>query len=173
MKRLVMGLLVLGAASGGAVAGAQGAGSGLTIANSVVLTRADGSVVPLAQRISVWCGQWARDVPTPAIHVLVGDRRSGSGVWHLSAVVADVKRRRVVRFPHEFIWNRPTRAKIGGGDGRNEFTTAEEESSGRVVFSSVRCGRRLHIRFRVNGVIGSEFFDGTPVTVRGSFSARG
>jgi hypothetical protein len=77
-----------------------------------------------------------------------------------------------VRFPHEFIWNRPSRAKLGGLDGPNELTTAEAESSGHGL-QPCPCDRRVDVRFRVDAVIGSEFFDGTSVTMRGSFSARG
>lgn len=169
----MIGLLALGAASSATASPTQAATSVLRITNSVVLTRADGSIAPVAQQFRVWCGRWARDVPTPSVHVLIGDARHGA-VWSLSAVVADIKRRPVVRFPFEPVWNKPSRALIGGGDGRNEFTTQEEESSGRVTFSRVRCERRrTEIGFRVDGVMGSEFIDGTPVTIRGSFRARG
>ena len=169
MKRLVIGLLVLGAAFAAGTTSA--AAPGFTVRNSVVLTRADGVSVPVAQEFRVRCGRWARDVPTPSVHVIAGD---GTSAWHLTAVVADVRRRPVVRFPHAFIFDKPTRAQISGGEGRNEFNSDQEESSGRITFSRVHCGaKRTDIRFRADAVIGSEFFDGTSVAMRGSFSARG
>ena len=171
MRRLVLGALLLGASACGAASRAHDAAAAIRITSSVSLTRSDGSPVAVKQHVRVWCGRWARDVRTPAIHVRIGDPR-GPAVWRLSAVVADVRRRPVVRFPHSFVWNKPSRALIGGHDDRNEFTTAEEESSGRVVFSRVRCGRRLDVRFRVDAVMGSEFSDGTPVAIRGAFGAR-
>jgi hypothetical protein len=57
-------------------------------------------------------------------------------------------------------------------DGQNEVSSAEEEASGRIRFDRARCGRRLAVRFRIRAVLGSELFDGEPVSVRGSFSAE-
>jgi hypothetical protein len=79
-----------------------------------------------------------------------------------------------VRFPHSFVFDKPTGALLFAADGRNEASSAEEESSGRMTFTRARCGRTtLDVRFRVDAVLGSEFFDGAPVRIRGSFSARG
>jgi hypothetical protein len=69
-------LLLIGAASCGTAPVAHAAPA-LGITNSIVLTRADGSVVPVTQQIRVWCGRWARDVPTPALRVFVGNPRGG------------------------------------------------------------------------------------------------
>jgi hypothetical protein len=175
VKRLAIGLLVLCAVSAGALAQAPRPADARTIQNTVTLTRADGSTIALIQRVRFWCGRWAGDVRTPAIHLRAGDPRGTGGYWSLDAVVADVRRRPVVRFPHSFIFDKPTKALIGGFDrdgGGKEFTTAEEEASGRVTFTTVRCGKRPRLRFRVDAVMGSEFFDGQPVTIRGSFSGR-
>jgi hypothetical protein len=168
VKRLAIGLLLLATALGGAAT--SSAAPDLRISNAVVLTRPDGSAVALRPQIRVWCGPWASDVRKPSIHVRAGGR---GGVWMLSAVVADVRRRPVVRFPHSFVFDKPTGAQLFAGDGSNETSSAEEESSGRITFTRVHCGRRLDIRFRVDGVVGSEFHDGAPIAVRGSFSARG
>ncbi len=168
MKRFVIALLAAVAASGAAAAPA--ASPDFQVNNQVVLTRADGTVLPVKANVRVWCGPWASDVRTPAIHVRAGTR---GGVWTLSAVLADVRRRPVVRFPHSFVFDKPTGAQLFAGDGRNEASTAEEESSGRITFTRARCGTRLDLRFRVDGVMGSEFSDGTSIAIRGSFSARG
>jgi len=134
-------VLVLGAAFAAGTTSA--AAPGFTVRNSVVLTRADGVSVPVAQEFRVRCGRWARDVPTPSVHVIAGD---GTSAWHLAAVVADVRRRPVVRFPHAFIFDKPTRAQISGGEGRNEFNSDQEESSGRhhVQQGPLRCKADRH-----------------------------
>jgi len=106
VRRLVIGLLVLAAASG--AAGALAASPDFRAANEIVLTRADGTVIPVKQSIRVWCGPWEQDVRKPSIHVRVGTR---SGFWTLTAVVADVKRKPVVRFPHSFVFDKPSRAQ--------------------------------------------------------------
>jgi len=168
VKRLAIALLVLASATGAAPASAVG--PDLRMANGIVLTRADGTPIAIEPTIRVWCGPWASDVRKPSIHVLAGSR---GAVWTMSAVVADVRRRPVVRFPHNFIWDKPTGAQVFAGDRGNEASSAEEESTGRITFTKVRCGKRLDLRFRIDAVIGSELFDGTSIAIRGTFSARG
>jgi hypothetical protein len=50
-------------------------------------------------------------------------------------------------------------------------SSAEEEAAGAMTFRKARCGRHLRIRFRIRATLGSEFFDGQPLTVRGTFAA--
>ena len=145
------------------------AAEAITVDNGVRFTRPDGSAVTYPSRVRVWCGPWEPDVAVPAIHVQVGAR--GTPYWRLSAVVADVNRRRVVRLPHSFVFDKPTGALLFAVDGTNELSSAEEEASGRIVFRKARCGRHLRIRFRVRATLGSEFFDGQPLHVRGTFAA--
>jgi hypothetical protein len=157
------------AVSVAALLAAPAAGADVTVRNDVAFTRPDGSAVAFPWKVRVWCGRWEREVPERALHVRVGGRRAG---WELRAVVADVRRDPVVHLPHFFVWNEPSEATLFATDGDNELSTNEEEASGRVTFTRVRCGRCLAVRFRVDGVLGSEFSDGDEWTVRGSFSAR-
>jgi hypothetical protein len=130
------------------------AAAGLTVESTVAFTRPDGSAVPLAQRVHVSCGRWERDVPVRSVRIRAGAR--GGPLWQLRAVVADVRRRPVVRFPHDFVWDRPSGAQLFAVDGENELSSAEEEASGTITFRKVRCGRRLDVRFDIDGVLGSE-----------------
>jgi hypothetical protein len=141
----------------------------ITVENRLVFTRPDGTEVAYPSRVRVWCGPWEQDVPVRAIHVQVGVR--GEPYWRMSAVVADVNRRRVVELPHSFVFDQPTGALLFAVDGTNELSSAEEEAAGRIVFRRARCGRRLSVRFRVAATLGSEFSDGQPVRVRGTFTA--
>ena len=141
----------------------------LRVTSTVAVTRADGSAVQFAQNLRVWCGRWERDVPRRTLHIRAGAR--GGPSWQLDAVVADVRRRPVVRFPHSFVWNEPTGAQLFAVDGDNELSSSEEEANGRISFGRVRCGRRLAVRFRVNAMLGSEFFGGEALTMHGSFRA--
>jgi hypothetical protein len=143
--------------------------AGITVDDRLVFTRPDGTEVAYPGAVRVWCGPWEPDVAVPAIHVQVGAR--GKPYWRLSAVVADVNRRRVVTLPHEFVFDKPTGALLFAVDGTNELSSAEEEASGRIVFRRARCGRHLRIRFRVRATLGSEFSDGQPLHVRGTFAA--
>ena len=164
MRRRILVLALLVPALCPAAAAAD-----LRVSNAVAVTRADGSAVPLAQRVRVWCGRWERDVPRRTLHVRVG--APTGPFWRLSAVVADVRRRPVVRFPHSFVFDEPTGAQLFAVDGGDELSSAEEESSGRITFGRVRCGPRLAVRLRVRAVLGSEFSDGGTLALRGTFRA--
>jgi hypothetical protein len=156
------------AASLAAAAFPEIAAAELTVSNTVALTRADGTVVPVAPRLRVWCGPWERDVPRRTLHVRAG---ALGALWRLDAVVADVRRQPVVRFPHSFVFDKPTGALLFAVDGEAENSSAEEEASGRISFGKVRCGRRLAVRFRVDAELGSEFFEGAGLGLHGSFRA--
>jgi hypothetical protein len=143
--------------------------AGLTVTNTITVTRADGSAVPFAQNLRVWCGPWERDVPRRSLHVRAGSR--ATPFWQLDAVVADVRRDPIVRFPRSFVFDEPTGAQLFAVDGENEASSATDEASGRISFGKVRCGRRLAVRLRVRAVLGSEFFGGEALTMRGSFRA--
>ena len=153
------------------VAGAVAApaAADLRVDDRLVFTRPDGSAVAFPQKVRVRCGAWEEGVPRRTLHVVVGGRRGG---WHLRAVVADIRRDPVVELPHSFVFDEPSEADLFATDTENELSTAEEEASGRITFQRVRCGRRLAVRFRIDGVLGSEFFEGDEWAVRGSFSAR-
>ena len=147
---------------------AEGA-AGLRVRDRLTWSHPGGTPVTFPRDVRVWCGRWERDVKVPSIHVRVGSRTAPR--WELNAVVADVKRRPVVRLPHSFVFDRPTGAQLFATDGRNELNSDTDPSSGRIRFQRVSCGRRLRIAFTFDGRIGSEFGDGEPLVVRGSFSA--
>jgi hypothetical protein len=155
-----------------ALAGAAypAAADAITVDNRLAFTRPDGSAVTYPSRVRVWCGPWEPDVPVRAIHVQVGVLGKPP-YWRLSAVPGDVTRRRVVRLPHFFVWDEPSEALLFAVDGENELSSAEEEASGSITFRRARCGRHLRIRFRVDATLGSEFFEGDELRVRGTFAA--
>ena len=101
----------------------------------------------------------------------IGVPVSSAAFWELSAVVADVRRRALVRLPKTFIWNRPRGAQLFAAAGGNESNSDTDESSGSIRFQRVRCGRRLRIAFRVERARRQRGLDGETLTVRGSFSA--
>jgi hypothetical protein len=99
--------------------------------------------------------------------------RVGAGLaprWDLHAVVADVKRRPVVKLPNTFVFDHPKGALLFATDRHNELNSDTEESTGSIRFQRVGCGRRLRIAFRIDARIGSEL-SGEPLHVSGSFSA--
>ena len=168
-RRLTAVLIACGLAAGVALpVEAASAAAGLRVRDRLVWTQPDGTRVAFGPEIRVWCGPWASDVRVPSIHVRVGGRAAH---WELHAVVADVRRRPVVRLPNSFVFDRPKGAQLFATDGRNEVNSDREGSDGRIRFQRARCGRRLRIAFRFSGHVASEFIDGEALTVRGSFSA--
>jgi hypothetical protein len=168
-----MVLIMSGLTAGASVPVETASGAaGLRVRDRLTWTQPDGTPVAFRPELRVWCGPWASDVAVPSIHVRVGSRsRAGLTHWELHAVVADVRRRPVVRLPNAFVFDHPKGALLFATDGRNEVNSDTQRSSGRIRFLRAGCGRRLQIAFRLDGRLGSEFSDGEPITVRGSFSA--
>ena len=166
-RRITAAIVVCGLASGAGVPAE--AAAGLRVRDRLTWTRPDGTTLAFRPEIRVWCGRWASDVAVPSIHVRVGARRAPR--WELDAVVADVRRRPVVRLPNAFVFDHPKGAQFFATDGRNELNSDTDDSTGRIRFQRVGCGRQLRIAFRFTGRVASEFSDGEPLDVRGSFSA--
>ena len=162
-------ILVAALVAGALLAGASQAEAGLRVRDRLVWTRPDGTRAAFRPEFRVWCGRWEPDVKVPSIHVWVGDRPQAH--WELHAVVADVRRRPVVRLPNAFVFDHPRGALLFGTDRGNEVNSDTQPSTGRIRFGRVRCGRKLRISFRVSGSLGSELSDGEPLDVRGSFFA--
>jgi hypothetical protein len=138
----------------------------------LTFTRPDGTRLAFGTRFRIRCGPWEPDVPVRAIHVLAGTPRSGS-FWLLSAVLADVTRPATVTLPNSFTFSRPRGALLFAVDrGENELSSAVEEAAGRIVFERAGCRPRPHVTVLVNATLGSEFFDGEPVRVRGRIAVR-
>lgn len=174
VRRPLALVLMTGGLTAGAsvpVQTASGA-AGLHVRDRLTWTRPDGTPLEFRPELRVWCGPWASDVRVPSIHVRVGTRsRGGLTHWELHAVVADVRRRPLVRLPNAFVFDQPEGAQLFATDGRNEVNSDTERSSGRIRFLRAGCGRRLQVAFRAEARLGSELFDGEPIRVRGSFSA--
>lgn len=140
--------------------------------NALVFERADGSRIQFAGEPRVWCGAWEPgNVPDRAVHVLAGDFRNGGPVWQLQAVVDDAQPGRPLTFPNSFVWDQPRGAAIFVLDEPNELSTQTGDSDGSITFSELDCGSGGEVRFTIDATIGSEFGDGPPVRVTGSFAA--
>ena len=141
--------------------------------NTLAFTRADGTRIVFPARTRVWCGRWSSEVRVRALHVLVGVRRPGAPFWSLDVVLRDFRPGRTIRFPHDFVWNRPTGAVLFVLDPSNELSSAEENSRGYVVLRRASCKPGARIEFTVRAVLGSELHDARSVSVRGRFAAAG
>lgn len=132
----------------------------------LVFKRPSGSAIHFNGQPRAWCGPWAEDVARPSFHVGLRSARRG---WELSAVRRDVQIGRSIEFPNDFVWNKPHGAQLFAFDAPIEASTAEEESSGSMVFSHLSCRLGSVVEFSVEAVLGSELFEGTPVQVSGTY----
>jgi hypothetical protein len=140
-------------------------------------TRADGTRIPFPKRVSVFCGPWESSpgetpVRTPSLHVraLSAKRRVA---WDLSAALRDIHPGTVVRLPHSPVYDRPTKAVLFVNDGprRNEASSATDDARGTIRFRAIGCNP-ARVEISVDATLGSEFFDGPAVRVRGHLRAR-
>jgi hypothetical protein len=137
--------------------------------NSVVVTRADGTTVAIASNVWAWCDAWeAGVVPEPTVHVLMG---SQAARWELRLVQRDVRIGQPLAFPNSFIWDQPRNADLFVHDPPNELSTQQGNSSGSVTVEHLDCRANGGVRLRIDAVVGSEYGDLPPVTVRGSFAS--
>jgi hypothetical protein len=149
-----------------------------SIARSTVSTlafrRTDGSRIRFRGTVRAWCGAWDDQTPTRTLHVAVL-KPDGSGYarpfWLVQAVLGDVSRGRVVRFPVGFDSSSVRGAIVFVYDLRtgNEVSSEDEAAKGRMSFSSVGCDLGAPVRFTVTGRLGSELFQGKSVIVSGTF----
>jgi hypothetical protein len=145
-----------------------------SVENSLVFTRANQSRIsfPSGALLFVWCGPWDDLVATPSLQVLFAAPNvfgSPGPSWHLQAVVSDVTVGNPVTFPNLFISEQPKKVDIFVLDPPNELSTNTSESSGSITFQKLTCGSGGEVQFSINATIGSEFGDGPPITMAGTF----
>jgi hypothetical protein len=133
------------------------------------------SEIEIPGRPIAWCGP---DDALPGtvlqIAAIEGVKRTADdwfSYWHVWAVPADVESGRPISFPLDPVWEDRRGAQVFVGDSEtdNEASTAGEDSSGHIVFAHASCEVGAPIEFTVDAVIDSEFFDGDPVEVKGTF----
>ena len=117
----------------------------------------------------VWCGPWDDQAARPSIHVALRSARRG---WELSAVRRDLEAGKPIAFPNSFVSTRPRGAQLFVFGPSIEASSAEEESSGSIVFSRFGCELGDVVEFSVDAVLGSELFGGTRVSVAGTYRGR-
>jgi hypothetical protein len=136
--------------------------------------RADGSRIVFRGETRAWCGAWSDEASAWSLHVAVL-RRNGRGFalpyWHLAAVLRDAQPGRTIRFPVRFVWNRPRGAELFVADTAtgNEASSEEEKANGRISFARAGCKLGGSVRFTIAGSLASEFGDGKPIRVSGTF----
>jgi hypothetical protein len=135
----------------------------------LVFKRTDGSAIRFAGTPRAWCGPWDEEVARRSVHVSLRGAKRG---WELSAVRRDIKVGRPIEFPNEFVYTRPRRAQVFVYDAAIEASSAEEESSGSMVFSRLNCKLGGVVEFSIDAILGSEFSDGEPVQVSGTYRGR-
>jgi hypothetical protein len=142
------------------------------VEGALTFTRPNGTRLVFGEQFRIWCGRWEPDVPVRSIHILAGNQRRGR-FWLMSAVLADVSKPTTIRLPNSFTSSRPEGALLFAVDrGENELSSAVEEARGKIVFEGAGCRPRPHVTFRVDATLGSEFFDGDPVSVEGRVAVR-
>lgn len=159
-RRALRSLVVVLLTSSCLLGGASAAEAGL------VFKRPDGSAIRFMGTPRAWCGSWDDEVARPSIHVGL---RSAGRSWELSAVRRDLEVDRRIDFPNDFVSKRPRGALLFVADGAIETSTAEEESSGSMVFSQVSCRLGGLVEFSIDALLGSELFNGKAVRVSGTY----
>jgi hypothetical protein len=130
---------------------------------SPVFRRSDGSAIVFPGNVRAWCGHANLNVANLATRI----RQSR---WQLQIPRRSVDSGRVIRFG----FRHPHRLTIFVYDGktRNEASQGTEGSRGTATLRRASCRRGGVLEIHLSGTIGSEFSDGTPVRVSGTYRGR-
>jgi hypothetical protein len=147
--RVLLAITVLLAATGSAAA-----------SESPLFRRADGSAIVFPGAVRAWCDG-------KSLNVASLGRRMRDSRWQLEIARKRLHPRRVLRFS----WRRANGVGIFVFDGktRNEASEGPEGSRGTVTLRRVTCRRGGLLRIGLSGTIASEFSDGKPVRVSGTY----
>jgi hypothetical protein len=124
--------------------------------------RADGSAIVFPRAVRAWCGRKNLNVLT------VGRIRQSR--WQLEVARKRVRPGRVIRFSwrngngiHVFVLDAKT---------HNEASEGAEGSHGVVTLRRATCRRGGVVEIGLSGTIASEFADGKPVRMSGTYRGR-
>jgi hypothetical protein len=127
---------------------------------SPLFRRADGSAIVFPGAVRAWCDSKRLTVVNLAPKL----RQSR---WQLEVTRKRVRRGNVVRFS----WRRPNGIAIFVYDAKtkNEASEGAEGSHGVVTLRRATCRRGGSLEIALSGTIASEFSDGKPVRVSGTY----
>ena len=147
--RALLGVVVLLALAGSAAA-----------ATNPIFRRADGSAIVFPGAVRAWCDG-------SRLNVVTLTRRLRDSRWQLEIARKHVRSGSVIRFS----WRRPNGIGIFVYDAktRNEASEGPEGSHGVVTIRRGTCRRGGAVAISLSGTIASEFFDGKPIRVSGTY----
>jgi hypothetical protein len=121
--------------------------------------REDGSAIVFPGPVRAWCDHTSLNV------VSVGRIRQSR--WELAITRGSVRAGRIVRFS----WRQANGISVFVFDAktRNEASVGPEGSRGVVTLRRATCRRGGSLEIALSGTIASEFFDGKPVRVSGTY----
>ena len=138
------------------------AGSAAAAAGSPLFRRADGSAIVFPPGVRAWCDRTSLNVVS-----LGGIRQSR---WQLAVARRSVHAGRVVRFS----WRNSHGIGVFVHDSKthNEASQGTEGSRGVVTLRRATCRSGGSLEIRLSGTIASEFSDGKPVRVSGTYRGK-
>ena len=139
------------------------AGSAAAASGSPVFRRSDGSAIVFSGAVRAWC-DGAR------LNVVTLTPRLRQSRWQLEIARKRVRPGRVVRFS----WRNPNGIAVFVYDAktRNEASEGAEGSRGTVTLRRASCKRGSALAIGLSGTIASEFSDGKPVRVSGTYRGK-
>jgi hypothetical protein len=139
------------------------AGSAAGASGSPLFRRSDGSAIVFTGKVRAWCDR-------TSLNVVTLTPRLRQSRWQLEVARKRLRPGRVVRFS----WRRPNGIAVFVYDAktRNEASEGAEGSRGTVTIRQATCKRGGALAIGLSGKIASEFSDGKPVRVSGTYRGR-
>ncbi len=138
------------------------AGSAAAAVGSPRFRRADGSTIVFPPGVRAWCDRTSLNV------VSLGRIRQSR--WQLEVARSNVHSGRVVRFR----WRHAHGISVFVYDSKthNEASQGTEGSRGVVRLRRATCRRGCSLEIGLSGTIGSEFSDGKPIRISGTYRGK-
>jgi hypothetical protein len=130
---------------------------------SPVFRRSDASTIVFPGAVRAWCGR-------ANLNVLNLATRIRQSRWELHVPRSRVHSGRVIRFG----WRNDNGVVLFVYDGKTQNEASQGTEGSRLVATlrQATCRRGGALAIRLSGTIGSEFSDGTPVHVSGTYRGR-
>ena len=144
------------------------------VADSLDFKRPDSSVVVMGTTPLVCCGLYDPSfVNERAMRVVLYDSANQKPGWEILILIDRAQAGATTTLPTTVVApSKVPRVSMFVADLGNELSSDTQESSGTITVHSFSCSpTTIQIDFSVDAILGSEFGDGPPMVVKGTFQA--
>jgi hypothetical protein len=146
----------------------------ISITSTLVFQRSDSTVVTMGATPLFCCGLYDPGfVNERAMRIVLYDPANQNAGWQILVLIDRAQPGAVTTLPTTVVPpSKVPYVSMFAADMTNELSSDDQDSSGSITVHSFSCtATTIQIDFSVDAILGSEFGDGPPMRVQGSFQA--